>query len=88
MIEIEKEYNLKPIEFLKTLNTRRLLSYYKSERQKFYNTDFFVCEGQFRWDCSSKYGYLKEIYYTWKERLSEIKDILNQREHIGKKVIL
>ena len=75
---------MKKIDF-KHLNTKRLLSYYKIERDRFFNYGFKCGCGcnEFRWDISDKYEYLKPIYDEWFNYLNEIKLELNTREHIS-----
>lgn len=82
------EIELKSLEFLETLSTNRLLTYYRKEREKFYSVGFFCsCCDTPLWELYSEYSYKEEEYKKWQERLEVIKAILNKREHVGRKVL-
>ena len=82
-MSLEEKYKLKPIEFLKTLSTKRLLAYYVAERKKYHNTCFFCsCCGTPMWKLGEEYK--EKEYKEWVERLENIRRILNTREHVVK----
>lgn len=79
------------IEELKKLNTKRLLSFYKKERKRFYR---FI--GGMSCDCCGErmsHLYPNDEYYKnagivekeWDAYLKQIKEVLNEREHVKNK---
>jgi hypothetical protein len=77
---------MKTIDELERLPTKRLLSYFKSERKRFLCAGFTCdCCNEFWWNISDKYKNMKIQYEDWTTRLNSIKSLLNKREHIKKK---
>lgn len=62
---------LKQLNFLETLNTKRLLSYYRSQR-KLLKTFF------------NNFHYTVEKELELQEHLKQVKTLLDKREHISK----
>jgi hypothetical protein len=80
---LEEHYNLKPLKDILILPTKRLLTYYKSERLKFFSGGFICsCCQEFQWNIHSGYEGMKKDYHDWEARLESIKAELNTREHI------
>lgn len=85
----EKKETFHTIDELSRLNTKRLLSFYKKERVKYFRfSDGMYCEC-----CGEPYSilYPKDKFYTeerpkiaaeWKAYVGEIKELLNKRENI------
>ena len=90
LIEEKKRINSKffTIEELGKLNTKRLLSFYKRERSRYYG---FIsgrtcdCCGESMVNLYPDDKYYKNaiiIITQWGEYLSKIKNMLNKREHV------
>lgn len=77
------ESKLKPIDFLKNLNTKRLLAYYKARRGEAYVNTRCECCGEFMWDLYQvEYAEQKELFNVYKNHLSKVKSLLDSREHV------
>lgn len=71
---------------LKNLGTKRLLSFYKAERSRFYGfISSITCEccGEREYNLDSKRKDLKIIEDEWSQYLNKVKNILNTRENIS-----
>ena len=67
------------LEFLSKLTTRRLLAYYKSQRER-----RKLVESQGGWDPKSFRRYTAIERIEWDNHLADVKSMLNKREHIEK----
>ncbi len=76
----------KTLEELDKLETKRLLAFYKAERNRFYKGGF-ICNcgcGEFLWETKSETTphEIRQNYFDWKKYLEKIKALLDIREHI------
>ncbi len=69
---------------LNTLMTPRLLSYYKTERRRFYGAGYWCscgC-GEFIWEVDENQARMERKYIEHRAYLDKIKAILDSREHV------
>ena len=73
----------KTLEELSKLNTKRLLSYYKSQRMKMirYRESFYT-GWEYSFHLYKDMEYIKDELNEWEDYLNSIKSILNTRENI------
>jgi hypothetical protein len=81
------EIQFKTTKELESLNTKRLLSYYKTYRNKFKFHEYVLCEefdGDFPWNYLDDVDTMKDkaVYFTIDKYLKKIKEMLNKRENI------
>ena len=77
--------NKKTEEELNKLSTKRLLTYLKAERRRFYSSGYFCdcgCDLPI-WEAYQSEHYLKKHFEEYKNYLNLIRRILNTREHIN-----
>jgi len=81
------EIQFKTTEELDNLNTKRLLSYYKTYRKKFKFYEYVLKEkydGDFPWEYNNDDDTIQDMteYFKIKKYLEKIKEMLNKRENI------
>jgi len=75
---------IKSVEELNKLNTKRLLSYFKSERMRKirYRESFNDYDHTYGYELDKKLSYVIDILEEWEFYLNLIKSILNTRENV------
>ena len=74
---------IKTIDELRSLSSKNLLRYYRSQRSQFHGQGYVCgCCQEFSWDIHSSHESDEEDYNIWQEYLKQIKDILATKEHV------
>lgn len=80
-----KSFNKKSLDELESLNTKRLLAYYRAERKR-YNRRVLECTcqccGEFIWNLYPVFSEEKAVHDEHLAYVTLIKGMLDKREHV------